>query len=97
MSDATATLQPVSGPLTFDTVPALLAGSGGWFAAAGGVTVDLQQVTQADSAGLALLLEWLRRARRAGCALAFVNIPPQMQVLIRVNGLTGVLQNGKAV
>ena len=60
------------------------------------LTIDLQQVTQADSAGLALLIEWLRQARKANVSLSFSNIPPQMLVLIRVNGLQDTLINGQA-
>jgi phospholipid transport system transporter-binding protein len=86
----------VSGPMTFVSVPALFAGSSGWFAAGRDITIDLAQVTQADSAGLALLVEWLRQARRAQCRARFINIPPQMQVLIRVNCLQGTLISDKA-
>lgn len=95
MNDTSATVQSVSGPLTFYSVPHIYAASGKWFAA-GALTIDLEQVTQADSAGLALLIEWLRQARKANVSLTFANIPPQMQVLIRVNGLQDTLINGKA-
>ena len=92
-----ATVYPVSGPMTFTSVAALFSGSAGWFAAGGrDITIDLSQVTQADSAGLALLIEWLRLAHSAQCTVRFTNIPPQMQVLIRVNGLQDTLIADKA-
>lgn len=95
MNDTRANVQSVSGPLTFYSVPSIFAASGKWFAGSA-LTIDLKQVTQADSAGLALLIEWLRQARKANVSLTFANIPPQMQVLIRVNGLQDTLINGKA-
>jgi phospholipid transport system transporter-binding protein len=95
MNDTRSNVQSVSGPLTFYSVPNIFSASGSWFAG-GALTIDLQQVTQADSAGLALLIEWLRQARQASVPLTFTNIPPQMQVLIRVNGLQDTLINGQA-
>jgi phospholipid transport system transporter-binding protein len=78
----------VSGALTFETVPAYYAASNGWLSGgAGALTVDLHGVTRVDSAGVALLLEWLARARAGGHALAFVNLPEQVQHMIRVSGL----------
>ncbi|MCK7579441.1 MAG: STAS domain-containing protein [Chromatiales bacterium] len=55
--------------------------------------IDLAQVERADSAGLALMIEWLKRAQVAGCKLRFANIPVQVQTLIRVNGLQAALPN----
>jgi phospholipid transport system transporter-binding protein len=86
----------VSGALTFDTVPGLYHGSTGWFAGHGELVIDLAEVTRADSAGLALLIEWLRRARTAGCRLRFTGIPAQVQTLVRVNGLQDALLSDSA-
>ena len=53
----------VVGELGFDTVQSLLAAGGTQFAgAAAQFEVDLSGVTQGDSAGLALLIEWLKQA-----------------------------------
>jgi phospholipid transport system transporter-binding protein len=49
-------------------------------------------VTLTDSAGLALMIEWLQLARAAKHEIVFTNIPEQMRDLIRVNGLTQVFQ-----
>ena len=87
------TTQTVSGALTFDTVPGLYKSSDSWFAGDDEIVIDLTQVARADSAGLALMVEWLRRAQVAGRRLHFANIPAQMQTLIRVNGLQGALLN----
>jgi phospholipid transport system transporter-binding protein len=42
-------------------------------------------VTASDSAGLALLIEWLSVAKSAGRALRFENIPSQLQQLARLS------------
>lgn len=88
----------ISGSLTFQTVPrfqdqadSLLRGN------ALSVTIDMQGVIQADSAGLALMIEWLQMARAAKRELVFAHIPEQMRDLIRVNGLQQMfsLENGQ--
>ena len=96
MANGVAVAQAVSGQLVFDTVPELYAASRGWFGGPGEVVLDLGAVTQADSAGLGLMIEWLRMARAAGRSIRFVNIPSQMQVLIRVNGLQNTLLGNKS-
>jgi len=91
-----AATQTVTGVLTFDTVSGLYKTSDRWFAGEGEMVIDLAQVTRADSAGLALMVEWLRRAQVAGRSLRFANIPEQMQTLIRVNGLQGAILNSNS-
>jgi phospholipid transport system transporter-binding protein len=82
----------VSGALTFATVPELWERSSAWVSRTDGpLTIDLTAVTRADSAGLGLLVEWLRQAASAGRRLRFANIPTQVQSLARVNGLSSAL------
>lgn len=82
----------VSGPLTFDTVPQVLAESAGWFGVGiGDLTVDLAEVSRADSAALALLVEWLRLAKRAGRRLRLARVPGQLRSIVRVHGLSAAL------
>lgn len=85
MSEVAA--RAVSGALTFETVPDLYKESAAWFEGTGELTLDLAHVTNTDSAGLALLVEWLRRARDAKRTLHFTNIPAQVQSLMRINNL----------
>jgi len=81
----------LSGQMTFQTVPLFLARTDEWLQGdARTVTIDMQGVTLADSAGLALMLEWLQRARAAGREMVFTNIQDQVRDLIRVSGLTQV-------
>lgn len=82
----------VSGELVFDTVPGLLAsGRALLVAGAGDVIIDLGGVTRADSAGLALLVEWARAARRVNRRLALRNMPDKMAAMAGISGLDTVL------
>lgn len=84
----------VDGALTLETVPSLYRNSADWFTGAGELLIDLAQVDRADSAGLALLIEWLRRAEAEKRSLRFTNIPAPVQTLIRINGLQDALRSG---
>ena len=92
MNTSTST-QAIIGALTFETVPGLYQSSSRWFQGARELTLDLAQVERADSAGLALLIEWLRSAQAVNCKLRFANIPAPVQTLIRINGLQDALPN----
>ncbi len=81
----------LSGELGFGTVSRLLKDSRAGFSDGNDIEVDLSGVTRADSAGLALLVEWLREAERAGRAISFVNMPAQMQSIARICGLDDIL------
>jgi len=52
---------------------------------------DLTGITKADSAGLALLLEWLRLASLNGVDLHYVNLPRQLQAMAHVAGVDEIL------
>lgn len=80
-----------SGALSFDTVAQHLSASRTWFASGAEVDIDLAGVSHADSAGLALLVEWARLARQAHGAVRFINTPMQIDNLIRVAGLKELL------
>ena len=79
----------VEGELSFATVPALATPP--WPQGDAPVTVDLGGVRRADSAGLALLLEWARAARRQGRPIRFVHTPEQLKSLARVTGVNTIL------
>ncbi len=55
------------------------------------IRFDLAGIVRADSAGVGLLIEWLRIAHVAGCQLRFLNIPESLQAMIRVGGVEGML------
>jgi phospholipid transport system transporter-binding protein len=78
----------VSGRMTFQTVPQFLSHTDEWLrGGAGKVTIDMHGVELADSAGLALMLEWMEMARVARREIVFTRIPDQVSNLIHVNGL----------
>lgn len=79
------------GELSFATVSELAKKSAGLLWRSEQVTLDLDGVTRTDSAGLALLVEWLRAARRQGKAIQFRNIPRQMMAVAEVVGLDKLL------
>jgi len=69
----------------FASSMSLLPGSGA------SIYIDLQAVERSDSAGLALLIEWLRVARHLNKTITFRNIPPQMHAIAQVSGLEEIL------
>lgn len=81
----------VVGELTFATVPELAAGSDAAFVGSPELAIDLSGVTRADSAGLALLIEWVRRARLVQQQLRYTGLNQQMRELVRVSALDKVL------
>jgi phospholipid transport system transporter-binding protein len=80
----------LSGPVTLANVAKLL-DEGRQHLEEGVRTVDLGEVTELDSAALALLLAWLREARAKQREVAFVNLPESLQTIARLYGVDGVL------
>jgi phospholipid transport system transporter-binding protein len=73
-------------PLTFATVPALHGpGLERIDAAATELQFDLQQVAASDSAGLALLVEWLAEARTRQRSLRYLQPPEALLALARLS------------
>ncbi len=96
---ALATLSPerceARGALTFAT--ARLARKQGLMAlrnAGRELSIDCGAISQADSAGLAVLLDWLAEARRAGCALHLLHLPQNLLALARISAVEELLQKG---
>lgn len=83
------------GEVTFSTVPDIWGRSRELFDASAEMVVDLRDVERADSAGLALLVEWMRAARRRQTAVRFVNMPAQMLAIARVSSLDQILPLGR--
>lgn len=81
----------VEGELDVDNVPARLRKSADWFERGQSTVIDLGGVTHSDSAGVALLLEWIRDAQEEGATLRFINAPPQMRAIIDFCGLNEVI------
>ncbi len=82
----------LEGELSYATVPRIVATGADMVARCGGeVIVDLGGVERADSAGLALLVEWMRVARRRRKSIVFRAMPEQMRAMARVSDLERIL------
>ncbi len=55
------------------------------------LTVSLVGVKRASSAALALLLQGLEEARRAGCSLRYTHVPEDLLALARVSNVESLL------
>jgi phospholipid transport system transporter-binding protein len=77
----------VEGDLTFSTMDKKIINSFAFLAAGKQITLDLGKVGNADSAGLALMLEWIKQARSKRVQLHFKNIPGQILNLAKLSGL----------
>ena len=81
----------VKGELTFATASEALAASQGLFTRKKKLTLDLEGVEATDSAGLALLVEWVGEARRSGCKLKLSHVPKQALALARISEVERLL------
>jgi phospholipid transport system transporter-binding protein len=75
----------VSGVLDATTAADVLEQSESPFAEAPRIDVDLGGVGDSDSAGLALLIEWLRMGKQSGKPVHFANVPAQIEALARIS------------
>ena len=56
--------------------------------------VDCGGITRSDSAGLAVLLDWMAVMKREGRPLCFANLPQGLLALARISGVEEMLQKG---
>ncbi len=85
----------VSGVLDASTAREVLEQSESPFAQSKEIDVDLGGVGESDSAGLALLIEWLRAARQGGRAIRFTNVPAQIEALARISEVEDLIGGEK--
>ncbi len=81
----------LKGEMTYATVTAALRESERHFGSEGALRVDLKGVKRADSAGLSLLIEWIRRLEAEERDIWFSNLPHQLERLARVSGVFEIL------
>ena len=81
----------VKGCLTFATVGAALEAGEKLFAGHPHIELDLSGVDGTDSAGLALLVEWIGWARREKHHLKFRHIPKQVFALAHISEVDTLL------
>lgn len=57
------------------------------------IVVDCAGVTRADSAGLAVLLDWLAWGRRRSRAVTFENLPDSLIAIARISEVDALLRS----
>lgn len=79
----------LSGNVDFGTVTAVLTEGEKWLKskAPAQCCVDLKNVERCNSAGMALLLAWLRTARQAGKQMEIRHVPDMLAAIIQLAGL----------
>lgn len=83
----------LTGDVDFDTVMRLLHESRSLFAHEPRVRLDLSGVEEIDSAGLALVIEWLRELRRDERRLEIRNPPQRLIALARIADVERLLDS----
>ncbi len=82
----------LQGSLNLDSVVRLLTQSEMMFhKTPDSLTVDLATVQRVESAGLALLVEWRRRAGLADKQIRYLNVPSQLIDIAQLSGVDDIL------
>jgi len=83
----------LTGELSFQTVPGFFAANQDIFDNDNDeLYIDLDGITRADSAGIALLIEWQRQAFSKKKTISFHNIPTQLLSIARLSGVETILR-----
>jgi len=86
----------LKGDLIFSTINETVLKSLDFRQTPSNITIDLQQVGEIDSAGFALLIEWIKFAQAHQKKLYFDNIPAQLTALAKLSYIseTNLFRNG---
>jgi phospholipid transport system transporter-binding protein len=76
----------IDGDLTFATIDKHTVKSFEFLKSSRSITIDFEKVSCTDSAGLALMIEWIKQARHYRTSLHFKNIPEQLRNLAKLSG-----------
>ena len=76
----------IDGDLTFSTIDKQTVKSVAFLTASNHITIDLGRVVCTDSAGLALMIEWIKYTRHHRTQIVFKNIPEQLLNLAKLSG-----------
>jgi len=85
----------LSGRMTFDTAADILHDSEPLFEEHTLIEVDLSGVTESDSAGLALLLEWITWANHTVREIRFTAMPAIIESIAKVTEVDHLLKRGE--
>lgn len=81
----------ISGDLVFATAKEILAAGEKLLENTSVVTFDLEGVSHTDSAGLAVLLEWMAIGRGSGADIRYRNLPESMLEIARMSNALSLL------
>jgi len=76
----------LEGILTFASIDEQTSKSFKFLKGIDSICIDLSKVEATDSAGLALMIEWIRLSRMSRVQLSFKNIPEQLLALAKLSG-----------
>jgi phospholipid transport system transporter-binding protein len=85
----------VSGEMTFDTAERILKASEDPFEEHSQLEIDLSGVTVSDSAGLALLLEWVTWANHTVREIRFSGMPERIMAIAKTTEVDKLLTRGE--
>ena len=81
----------LSGEMTFSTTNDILKSSESVFGQHASLEIDMSGVEKADSAGLALLLEWKSQAAQRQCNIRFVAMPESLLAIAKTTEVSELL------
>lgn len=85
----------LSGKVSFETAEAILRASEEPFEQHTRIEIDLSGVTDADSAGLALLLEWITWANHTVREIRYNGMPERILAIARTTEVDNLLDRGE--
>jgi phospholipid transport system transporter-binding protein len=83
------------GDLGFETVTGALEASKDLFEDYPRIEIDLSGISEGDSAGLALLLEWVNWAKFYVREIRFIGIPKQIRAIAEISEVEDMLRVGE--
>jgi phospholipid transport system transporter-binding protein len=81
----------LTGVMNFQSIPLLDQQAGQYFPKYKSIVIDLSGVTYVNSAGLALLLEWKRKAVLENKTIQILSIPQKLVNIARVSEIEDIL------
>ena len=87
----------ITGELNFATAVSLWNASQPLIKSHSDLHFDFSKVTTSNSAGLAVILEWIKYARRANKTIHFSHIPAQLHSIIAVADIENLISDRSSV
>jgi len=85
----------LQGEMSFDTAERILRASEKPFEEHTQIEIDLSGITDSDSAGLALLLEWVTWANHTVREIRFEGMPERVMAIAKTTEVDGLLSRGE--